>query len=242
RGGGGHRPALPLHVPPSSAAGRGAGPPGVRARQVGGRVRTAGGAARHLGPPADPPGGAGPGRGPLAVRTPGRRGERLRRRGAPGLPPDPRRGAAGRGHSRRGLRGRAPQGRDAPPRALGAHRRRRPGTGGALSALRGRTALVTGGSRGIGRAGAERLARDGAAVAVLSTTDEGSLAVADALRKQGARSLALAADVADPRALDAAVAEVERALGPVEVLVNDAGITLRRPLPEMTDADWDRVL
>src|SRR5262249_52313461 len=82
----------------------------------------------------------------------------------------------------------------------------------------------------------------GAAVAVLSTTDEGSLAVADALRKQGARSLAVAADVADPRALDAAVAEVERALGPVEVLVNDAGITLRRPLPEMTDADWDRVL
>jgi len=111
-----------------------------------------------------------------------------------------------------------------------------------LSALKGRTALVTGGSRGIGRAVAERLALHGAAVAVLSTTPEGSLAVSDALRKQGGRSLGLAADVADPRALDGAVAEVERALGPVDVLVNDAGIALRRPLAEMTDAEWDRVL
>ena len=111
-----------------------------------------------------------------------------------------------------------------------------------MSALRGRTALVTGGSRGIGRAVSERLARQGAAVAVLSTTEEGSLAVADALRAQGARTLALAADVADARALDGAVAEVERALGPVDVLVNDAGIALRRPLGEMTDAEWDRVL
>ena len=111
-----------------------------------------------------------------------------------------------------------------------------------MSALKGRTALVTGGSRGIGRAVAERLALHGAAVAVLSTTPEGSLAVSDALRKQGSRSLALTADVADPRALDGAVAEVERTLGPVDVLVNDAGIALRRDVAEMTDAEWDRVL
>ena len=111
-----------------------------------------------------------------------------------------------------------------------------------MSALKGRTALVTGGSRGIGRAVAERLARHGAAVAVLSTTPEGSLAVSDALRKEGSRALGLAADVADPRSLDEAVAEVERSLGPVDVLVNDAGIALRRPMKEMTDADWDRVL
>jgi NAD(P)-dependent dehydrogenase (short-subunit alcohol dehydrogenase family) len=48
--------------------------------------------------------------------------------------------------------------------------------------------------------------------------------------------------VADARAVDEAVASVERGLGPVDVLVNDAGIALRRPLSEMSDADWDRVL
>ncbi|HEY1908471.1 MAG TPA: SDR family NAD(P)-dependent oxidoreductase, partial [Myxococcaceae bacterium] len=111
-----------------------------------------------------------------------------------------------------------------------------------MSSLAGRVALVTGGSRGIGKAVVEQLAGAGAAVAVLSTTEEGSRAVADALRARGAKTIGLAADVADARAMDAAVASVERGLGPVDVLVNDAGVALRRPVSEMSDADWERIL
>ncbi|MGO9829327.1 MAG: SDR family NAD(P)-dependent oxidoreductase [Myxococcaceae bacterium] len=112
----------------------------------------------------------------------------------------------------------------------------------AAGRLSGRVALVTGASRGIGRAIAEALSEEGAAVAVLSTRLDGARPVAEALRAKGQRAYPVAADVASPSALDAALAEVRRALGPVDVLVNNAGIALRQPLAATADADFERVL
>jgi 3-oxoacyl-[acyl-carrier protein] reductase len=112
----------------------------------------------------------------------------------------------------------------------------------AAGRLSGRVALVTGASRGIGRAIARALSEEGAAVAVLSTRLDGAAPVADALRAAGAKAHAVAADVGSPKAVEAALAEVRRALGPVDVLVNNAGVALRRPLADTLDADFDKVL
>jgi NAD(P)-dependent dehydrogenase (short-subunit alcohol dehydrogenase family) len=108
--------------------------------------------------------------------------------------------------------------------------------------LSGKVALVTGASRGIGLAIARALAKEGAALAILSTRLDGAAPVADALRAAGTKAHAVAADVASPKALEAALAEVKKALGPVDILINNAGVAPRRPLAETEDADFERVL
>ncbi|HXV92212.1 MAG TPA: 3-oxoacyl-ACP reductase FabG [Pseudonocardia sp.] len=105
-----------------------------------------------------------------------------------------------------------------------------------------RVAIVTGAARGIGAATAQRLARDGLAVAVLDLEESAAKATVDAIVAEGGRALAVGADVSDPEQVDAAVARVAGELGPPTVLVNNAGITRDNLLFKMSLSDWDMVM
>jgi len=106
-----------------------------------------------------------------------------------------------------------------------------------------RTAFVTGGSRGIGRACAVALAEAGHRVAFCySSDDDGAKATRAAVEKAGADTLAVRADIRDPAAVDSAFGEIEQALGPVELLVNNAGTTEDGLVARMTDDQWQRVI
>ena len=113
---------------------------------------------------------------------------------------------------------------------------------GAERPLDGRVALVTGASRGIGRAIARRLAADGADVAV-TARDPDSLAetLGDVLAA-GRRGVGIALDVTSVASIRSAVAQVEAALGPVDILVNNAGMQRLRLALDVTEEDWDIVL
>jgi NAD(P)-dependent dehydrogenase (short-subunit alcohol dehydrogenase family) len=87
----------------------------------------------------------------------------------------------------------------------------------------GSTILVTGGASGIGRATVERAAAEGAAVAILDRNAQAAALLVDALGRAGHDGLAVAADITDERQVAAAVGEVGQALGPIHVLVNNAG-------------------
>jgi len=107
---------------------------------------------------------------------------------------------------------------------------------------RGRVALVTGGSRGIGRAIALRLAGLGAAVAICGRDLEALEATAAELGQAAAKVLAQTADVTRAEEVARLVEKVEAKLGPIAILVNNAGIGLFGPAHEKTEAEWDRVL
>jgi 3-oxoacyl-[acyl-carrier protein] reductase len=105
--------------------------------------------------------------------------------------------------------------------------------------LSGKTAFVTGSTRGIGRAIAGALHQAGASVAIVGRELERARAVAGEL---GERTVGVACDVARADQVEAALAETEKTLGPIGILVNNAGLTRDNILLRLTDADWDTVL
>src|SRR5436190_685130 len=109
--------------------------------------------------------------------------------------------------------------------------------------LSGKIVLVTGAQQGIGRAIALRCAAAGADVAINWLDDEGEAqALAGEIRADGRRALTVQADMARLAEVEAMVATVEDQLGPIDVLVNNAGVFPRVPFLELTERDWDYVL
>src|SRR5580693_3402363 len=108
--------------------------------------------------------------------------------------------------------------------------------------LTGRVALVTGSSRGIGRALAKGLGQAGARVIVNARTEEAALAAAAELRAEGIEAFACAFDVTDAAQVVAGLAACEAEVGPLDILVNNAGIQRRSPLVDIPEAVWNEVI
>ena len=105
-----------------------------------------------------------------------------------------------------------------------------------------RNAVVTGGASGIGRAISLRLASSGCDVAIWDLDGERAAKVAEEVKALGRRATALKVDVASFRDVEAAAARVRRELGPVTILVNDAGFGEIVPLAQMSESQWDRMI
>jgi len=108
--------------------------------------------------------------------------------------------------------------------------------------LKNQTAVVTGAGRGIGRAIALAFAGAGADVVCVSRTEANSQSVADEVAALGRKSWAVAVDVGDTAAVEAAVAKILEDTGGINILVNNAGVTRDGLLMRMSEADWDTVL
>lgn len=104
-----------------------------------------------------------------------------------------------------------------------------------------KVAVVTGAAAGIGAACSKRLAQDGIAVGVLDLDEERCADTVNAIKAAGGTAVALGADVSNRKQVQAALAKCREELGPITILVNNAGITDFTPFEELTDELWDRI-
>ena len=112
----------------------------------------------------------------------------------------------------------------------------------AIFSLDGRVALVTGASSGIGREIASALAEAGAAVVLVARREAELAAARNDIASRGGRAAALAGDLADRVSLKTVAARAPSFFGAPDILVNAAGINIRKPMEEVTGSDWDAVL
>ena len=108
--------------------------------------------------------------------------------------------------------------------------------------LEHKTALVTGSASGIGRAIAELYAREGAAVVIADIDQAAATRTAAEITQAGGRAIGVAMDVTSEAAVDDGMAQVERQLGPIDILVSNAGIQIVRPIEQYRFEDWRKML
>jgi 2-hydroxycyclohexanecarboxyl-CoA dehydrogenase len=108
--------------------------------------------------------------------------------------------------------------------------------------LQGKSVIVTGAASGIGLATAQRFAREGARVAIWDINEDAAQRAAAELSQTGAKAIAARVDVSNRSHVNEALERFHADFGPVQILVNNAGITDFRPFMETTEEDWDRVM
>ena len=111
-----------------------------------------------------------------------------------------------------------------------------------MERFKGQVAIVTGSGQGIGKGIAKRLAREGATVVIAEFNTETAAAAVQAIENENGRAMAYPVDISDAPAVQKMVADVVAKFGHINILVNNAGIVQTKPMMDLTEEDWDRII